>query len=102
MAADWLLFHEKLGAVSWCALALSFFGAVLISLEAAGTIDAAGLLCALASALCYAAMVLTNRQAAAFSGLARVVTQMTGALVTVAAYALLRGGLFFRIPAGRL
>ena len=42
MAADWLLFREKLGAVSWCALALSFFGAVLISLEAAGTIDAAG------------------------------------------------------------
>lgn len=100
MLASAVFFREKMGAISWCALGVSLLGAVLISFEAAGTVDAVGLLCAAVSALCYAAMVLTNRQAVSFSGLSRVVVQMTGALGTVALYALLRGGLLFRVPAG--
>ena len=101
MLAASVLFHERLQASSWAALALAMLGAVLISWQAAGAVDGIGLLCAILSTFAYAAMVLLNRQVE-ISGLGRVVLQLAGALAVVLIGAVIEGGVQLRIPAGEL
>ncbi len=89
-----LFLHEELTARKLCALLASLSGIFLISGEAVTAgVRVSGLLCALFSALAYAAMVLLNKQAQHLTGLANASLQLYSAFLAIALFAAFSHGL---------
>lgn len=95
-----LLFKEKLTAAKLLGFAAVLGGFFLINgeLESAGG-DRIGVICALFSAVTYAAMIICSKKAAAIKGLENVLFQLLFACLTVTVFVALRGG--FPLPVDR-
>ncbi len=98
-----LVFGERLSS----AKALGFM-AVLIGMALVNGQDAMrggvsqGLLCAVASAVMYALMVILNKKASSITGLENALIQLTVSFLTVAVFVLIKQGFAASVPEGSI
>ncbi len=88
-----LLFGEKLTKDKIISFSVVLAGIFLLNgASADGSKNTVGIVCALLSALCYAAMVIFNKKAKSITGLENSVLQLFAGFITVAAFVLPRCG----------
>ncbi|MFM9413037.1 DMT family transporter [Peptococcus simiae] len=98
MAISPLVFQEKLTRLKVGAFAAVFIGVCMINgTEISFHGEWLGVLCGLGSAVTYAVMVVTNKQAQDLSGLDNTQVQLSAGLVTVATFMAFTGGFDFVI-----
>ena len=99
VAASVILFKDRMTFSKAVALAAALTGAVLINSFSAGSkMNAAGLICALLSALSYAAMVIFNKCSKQNTGTENAVLQLFVTATTVTVYMGFRYGFHMSVP----
>ena len=97
-----VVFKEKLTALKAAGFLAVLAGVFLVNGKAMGGGNDWGLLCGLLSAVMYAAMVICNKNSKHIVGLENATIQLTVSFLTVAAFTILRQGVFIPVRASEL
>ena len=98
-----LVFQEKITLKRLLSLIAAMSGALLVSEQVvSGTLNAAGLICAVLSAFSYAGMIIFNKKSESITGMSNAMLQLLGALVTVIIFVGLKQGFVMQIETADL